>query len=144
MQTHRIILSDAGYPYQSPTVKFTTPCFHPNVDSHGNICLDILKEKWSALYEVDFADCEPKSVQLCNVTLNCLSGSNDPPFHPVSVGWARNNLEYSKFEILKFILITRKKYVNINLETYAHYKVNPTMTVLWTLMLPSCGQTRCF
>ena len=41
-----------GYPYQSPTVKFTTPCFHPNVDSHGNICLDILKEKWSALYEV--------------------------------------------------------------------------------------------
>eukprot|EP00088_Acartia_fossae_P031462 TRINITY_DN32348_c0_g1_i1.p1 TRINITY_DN32348_c0_g1~~TRINITY_DN32348_c0_g1_i1.p1 ORF type:complete len:180 (+),score=31.75 TRINITY_DN32348_c0_g1_i1:37-576(+) len=42
----------AGYPYQSPTVKFMTPCFHPNVDSHGNICLDILKEKWSALYEV--------------------------------------------------------------------------------------------
>merc|ERR1712183_115263 len=42
----------AGYPYQSPTVKFTTPCFHPNVDTHGNICLDILKEKWSALYEV--------------------------------------------------------------------------------------------
>lgn len=42
----------AGYPYQSPTVKFITPCFHPNVDTHGNICLDILKEKWSALYEV--------------------------------------------------------------------------------------------
>jgi ubiquitin-conjugating enzyme E2 C len=42
----------AGYPYQSPTVRFTTPCFHPNVDTHGNICLDILKEKWSALYEV--------------------------------------------------------------------------------------------
>ena len=42
----------AGYPYQSPSVKFTTPCFHPNVDNHGNICLDILKEKWSALYEV--------------------------------------------------------------------------------------------
>jgi len=41
-----------NYPYQSPTVKFSTPCFHPNVDNHGNICLDILKEKWSALYEV--------------------------------------------------------------------------------------------
>ena len=45
-------MSLTGYPYQSPTVKFTTPCFHPNVDNHGNICLDILKEKWSALYEV--------------------------------------------------------------------------------------------
>jgi len=47
-----VVLS--GYPYQSPTVKFVTPCFHPNVDTHGNICLDILKEKWSALYEVNF------------------------------------------------------------------------------------------
>ena len=42
----------AAYPYTAPTVKFVTPCFHPNVDQHGNICLDILKEKWSALYEV--------------------------------------------------------------------------------------------
>ena len=41
-----------GYPYTAPTVKFTTTCFHPNVDMDGNICLDILKEKWSALYEV--------------------------------------------------------------------------------------------
>ena len=41
-----------GYPYNAPTVKFVTPCFHPNVDQHGNICLDILKEKWSALYDV--------------------------------------------------------------------------------------------
>lgn len=40
------------YPYTAPVVRFTTPCFHPNVDNHGNICLDILKEKWSALYDV--------------------------------------------------------------------------------------------
>jgi len=25
---------------------------HPNVDQYGNICLDILKEKWSAVYNV--------------------------------------------------------------------------------------------
>lgn len=42
----------SGYPYQAPTVKFQTPCWHPNVDQRGNICLDILKEKWSALYDV--------------------------------------------------------------------------------------------
>ena len=40
------------YPYVPPTVKFLTPCYHPNVDTSGNICLDILKEKWSALYDV--------------------------------------------------------------------------------------------
>ncbi|XP_059185564.1 ubiquitin-conjugating enzyme E2 C [Centropristis striata] len=42
----------AGYPYQSPRVKFVTSCFHPNVDDQGFICLDILKDKWSALYDV--------------------------------------------------------------------------------------------
>ena len=39
------------YPCVAPTVKFVTPCFHPNVDQHGNICLDILKEAWSAVYD---------------------------------------------------------------------------------------------
>ncbi|XP_006890763.1 PREDICTED: ubiquitin-conjugating enzyme E2 C-like isoform X3 [Elephantulus edwardii] len=42
----------SGYPYNAPTVKFLTPCYHPSVDTQGNICLDILKDKWSALYDV--------------------------------------------------------------------------------------------
>lgn len=41
-----------SYPYAAPIVKFITTCFHPNVDTGGNICLDILKDKWSALYDV--------------------------------------------------------------------------------------------
>nr|CAD7267429.1 unnamed protein product [Timema shepardi] len=41
-----------SYPYSAPIVRFLTPCFHPNVDLAGNICLDILKDKWSALYDV--------------------------------------------------------------------------------------------
>ncbi|KAF0314716.1 Ubiquitin-conjugating enzyme E2 C [Amphibalanus amphitrite] len=41
-----------NYPFSAPTVRFTSPCFHPNVDQQGNICLDILKEKWSASYDV--------------------------------------------------------------------------------------------
>ena len=35
------------YPFKPPCVRFETPCFHPNVDAYGNICLDILKDKWS-------------------------------------------------------------------------------------------------
>jgi len=41
-----------SYPFEAPQVTFVTPCFHPNVDQYGNICLDILKEKWSAVYNV--------------------------------------------------------------------------------------------
>merc|ERR1719152_884604 len=42
-----------SYPYEAPQVTFITPCFHPNVDQFGNICLDILKDKWSAAYTVE-------------------------------------------------------------------------------------------
>ncbi|KAJ3697542.1 hypothetical protein LUZ61_001247 [Rhynchospora tenuis] len=40
------------YPFKPPVVKFESPCFHPNVDLRGNICLDILKDKWSSAYDV--------------------------------------------------------------------------------------------
>ena len=37
-----------SYPYEAPQVTFVTPCFHPNVDQYGNICLDILKVRTSS------------------------------------------------------------------------------------------------
>ncbi|XP_057456750.1 ubiquitin-conjugating enzyme E2 20-like [Lotus japonicus] len=40
------------YPFKAPKVKFETTCFHPNVDVQGNICLDILQDKWSSAYDV--------------------------------------------------------------------------------------------
>ncbi|KAH6765917.1 ubiquitin-conjugating enzyme19 [Perilla frutescens var. hirtella] len=40
------------YPFKPPKVKFETSCFHPNVDVYGNICLDILQDKWSSAYDV--------------------------------------------------------------------------------------------
>ena len=33
-------------------MKFLTACYHPNVDTQGTICLDMPKDKRSALYEV--------------------------------------------------------------------------------------------
>jgi ubiquitin-conjugating enzyme E2 C len=42
----------SNYPYSPPTVLFKTPIYHPNVDFSGRICLDILKDKWSAIYNI--------------------------------------------------------------------------------------------
>lgn len=42
----------SNYPYAPPIVLFKTPIYHPNVDFSGRICLDILKDKWSAVYNV--------------------------------------------------------------------------------------------
>lgn len=78
-----------SYPYAAPVVKFLTPCFHPNVDLSGSICLDILKDKWSALYDV-------RTILL---SIQSLLGepNNDSPLNAqASILWA-NQTEYKNY-----------------------------------------------
>ncbi|KAF8894437.1 ubiquitin-conjugating enzyme/RWD-like protein [Infundibulicybe gibba] len=82
--TFRISISfPPNYPYVAPTIKFDTPCYHPNVDiTGGAICLDILQDKWSAVY----------SVQTILLSLQSLLGepNNASPLNPEAAGlWDR-------------------------------------------------------
>ena len=40
------------YPNRPPAVKFACPMFHPNIYADGGICLDILQNQWSPIYDV--------------------------------------------------------------------------------------------
>jgi len=53
------------YPFKAPKVKFDTTCFHPNVDLHGNICLDILQ-----VLNVVSVACDDGDILLCSVIFN--------------------------------------------------------------------------
>lgn len=53
------------YPFKAPKVKFDTTCFHPNVDLHGNICLDILQ-----VMNVVLVACDDGDILLCCVIFN--------------------------------------------------------------------------
>ncbi|ORX83650.1 ubiquitin-conjugating enzyme [Anaeromyces robustus] len=77
-----------NYPYTAPTIKFTTPCFHPNVDTEGNICLDILKDKWSAVY----------NVQTILLSLQSLLGepNNDSPLNTYAAQMWNKPEEFKK------------------------------------------------
>ena len=83
-----------GYPFTAPTVKFVTPCFHPNVDTHGNICLDILKDKWSAMYDV-------RTILL---SIQSLLGdpNNDSPLNAQAAQMWSNQVSYKQVLLEKF------------------------------------------
>ncbi|RYR31974.1 hypothetical protein Ahy_B01g056953 isoform A [Arachis hypogaea] len=40
------------YPNKPPTVRFVSRMFHPNIYADGSICLDILQNQWSPIYDV--------------------------------------------------------------------------------------------
>ncbi|SCV02625.1 LAME_0H03488g1_1 [Lachancea meyersii CBS 8951] len=40
------------YPIDPPKVTLTSTIFHPNIDTQGNVCLNILREDWSPVLDV--------------------------------------------------------------------------------------------
>ncbi|KAJ3329892.1 Ubiquitin-conjugating enzyme E2 2 [Blyttiomyces sp. JEL0837] len=50
--TFKLVLTfDESYPTKPPHVRFISKMFHPNVYANGDLCLDILQNRWSPTYD---------------------------------------------------------------------------------------------
>uniref|UniRef100_A0A1D1XXS8 NEDD8-conjugating enzyme Ubc12 n=1 Tax=Anthurium amnicola TaxID=1678845 RepID=A0A1D1XXS8_9ARAE len=42
-----------SYPYEPPKVKCKTKVYHPNIDLEGNVCLNVLREDWKPVLNIN-------------------------------------------------------------------------------------------
>ncbi|KAK1351052.1 ubiquitin-conjugating enzyme [Hamiltosporidium tvaerminnensis] len=47
-----LLMFDETYPQNPPEIRFLTKMYHPNIYQNGDLCLDILKNRWSPTYDV--------------------------------------------------------------------------------------------
>ncbi len=77
------------YPNKPPKVKFLTKMFHPNIYNDGSICLDILQNMWSPVYDIS-------SILTSVQSLLCDPNPKSPANNEAAELFCKNPKEYEQ------------------------------------------------
>ncbi|KAL6587514.1 Ubiquitin-conjugating enzyme E2 2 [Orobanche minor] len=88
--TFKLILQfTEDYPNKPPTVRFISRMFHPNIYADGSICLDILQNQWSPIYDV-------AAILTSIQSLLCDPNPNSPANSEAARLFSENKREYNR------------------------------------------------
>lgn len=83
-----ILTFDESYPNHPPEISFISQMFHPNIYTNGDLCLDIIKNRWSPSYDV-------LSILLSIQSLLNDPNNESPANHEASRLYTDNTEEYN-------------------------------------------------